>query len=425
MNFIFADNADLVDPNYDFIKDRSPPDREPYWDDVYPHELLGKSPYDGILVSIAAFGSKIKSGSYSVGQMIRFKNVGVRKFFRFEEEKYPNTQTWGDCGAFTYVREEYPPYTVDDIIEYYALGQFSHGCSLDHIIFEFYDTEFLLDFDDKEPKRRQEITLSNAAEFITKTKKRIGEKFTPVGVVHGWTPKTMASAAKELVKMGYKYIALGGMVPLAAKQIKSALIAIREVIPSEIKVHILGFAKPDNIKEFSNLKLNSVDTTSPLLRAFKDKNRNYFLNHNGEIKYYSALRVPQALDNNSLKKLVQSGEINFEDTVKYERAVLKEIRLFGGGGSNISHVTQAMLDYMQLMYKDKSRNSKLNVGNELVKLSNSCIETLEARPWEKCGCKICKDIGVEVIIFRGNNRNRRRGFHNLHTYKKHVTEMTS
>ena len=64
MNFIFADNADLVDPNYDFIKDRSPPDREPYWDDVYPHELLGKSPYDGILVSIAAFGSKIKSGSY-------------------------------------------------------------------------------------------------------------------------------------------------------------------------------------------------------------------------------------------------------------------------------------------------------------------------------------------------------------------------
>ena len=423
MKFIFADNADLVDPLYDFHKDRSPPDREPYWDDKYPHELLEKSPYNGILLSIAAFGSKIKSGSYSDSQMIRFKNIGARKFLRFEEEKYPDTQVWGDCGAFTYVNEEYPPYTVDEIVEYYALGQFTHGCSLDHIIFEFYDTDLLLDFDDKEPKRRQELTLSNAAEFITKAKTRIGDQFIPVGVVHGWTPQTMSFAAKELVKMGYKYIALGGMVPLGAKQIKSALISVRDSIPSDIKVHILGFAKPDNIYEFSNLKLDSVDTTSPLLRAFKDKNRNYFLKSDGEIKYYSALRIPQALENNAFKKLVRAGDINFEDSVKLEKQALKEIRLFGDGDSNVKNVTDAILEYFSLLLKDKSRNREININNELIKTSNNCIATLEARPWEKCDCKICKDIGVEVIIFRGNNRNRRRGFHNLYVYNKHLSEM--
>ena len=32
---------DFVDPNYDFIKDKSSPEREPYWDDQYPHEILG------------------------------------------------------------------------------------------------------------------------------------------------------------------------------------------------------------------------------------------------------------------------------------------------------------------------------------------------------------------------------------------------
>jgi hypothetical protein len=37
--------------------------------------------------------------------------------------------------------------------------------------------------------------------------------------------------------------------------------------------------------------------------------------------------------------------------------------------------------------------------------------TLSARPWQECPCTICRGIGVEVII-RGNNRNRRRGFHN-------------
>ena len=42
MKFIFADNVDLVDPLYDFQKDRSPPDREPYWDDKYPSRTFRK-----------------------------------------------------------------------------------------------------------------------------------------------------------------------------------------------------------------------------------------------------------------------------------------------------------------------------------------------------------------------------------------------
>ena len=51
MKFVFAENMDLVDPDYDFVKDRSSPEREPYWDDMYTHEMLGYAPYDGLLVS--------------------------------------------------------------------------------------------------------------------------------------------------------------------------------------------------------------------------------------------------------------------------------------------------------------------------------------------------------------------------------------
>jgi len=39
-------------------------------------------------------------------------------------------------------------------------------------------------------------------------------------------------------------------------------------------------------------------------------------------------------------------------------------------------------------------------------------ETLANEPWKRCGCPICEEHGVEVCIFRGNDRNRRRGFHN-------------
>ncbi|MFD1188701.1 hypothetical protein ACFQ2O_21010, partial [Pontibacter rugosus] len=43
-------------------------------------------------------------------------------------------------------------------------------------------------------------------------------------------------------------------------------------------------------------------------------------------------------------------------------------------------------------------------------------KTLQAKPWQQCKCDICKKDGVDVIIFRGNNRNRRRGFHNTYVF---------
>jgi hypothetical protein len=43
-------------------------------------------------------------------------------------------------------------------------------------------------------------------------------------------------------------------------------------------------------------------------------------------------------------------------------------------------------------------------------------ELLNARPWERCDCPICEEHGIEIAIFRGNNRNRRRGFHNTRRF---------
>ena len=40
----------------------------------------------------------------------------------------------GDCGAFTYVREETPPYSVDEVIDFYEGCGFDFGISVDHVI---------------------------------------------------------------------------------------------------------------------------------------------------------------------------------------------------------------------------------------------------------------------------------------------------
>lgn len=423
MKFIFAENMDLVDPKFDFVKDRSSSSREPYWDDVYPHQLLGYAPYNGLLVSRAIVGGHVKAGKYNESQAMRFRREGARKFLRFEEENYPNSVMWGDCGAFAYVDEYEPPYSVDEIVDFYADGQFTHGCSVDHIIFEYQETEFDFAFDDSEVRRRQEITLSNAAEFITKSRDRIGNHFTPVGVVHGWSPKTMAEAAAELVKMGYNYLALGGMVPLKAGQIMSALKAVRSAIPEDVKIHILGFAKADDVQNFVGKGLDSVDTTSPLLRAFKDARANYYEWNGSSFNYYAAIRVPQVLTSPPLKRAVQSGRLELEKAVALERSALTALRFYDKDDAQLNEVIEAVREYWTLIHSELAKTNPSKANKEIETLTQRITPTLRDKPWKRCDCSICQSVGIEVAIFRGNNRNRRRGVHNLHVYGRRVREL--
>lgn len=59
-------------------------------------------------------------------------------------------------------------------------------------------------------------------------------------------------------------------------------------------------------------------------------------------------------------------------------------------------------------------NYTAHVGDE--RLRDAYEELLRREPWNECGCRICEEYGIEVAIFRGNNRNRRRGFHNTRRF---------
>jgi hypothetical protein len=60
------------------------------------------------------------------------------------------------------------------------------------------------------------------------------------------------------------------------------------------------------------------------------------------------------------------------------------------------------------------------IGNE--DLLEAYQELLSNRPWEDCDCPICTEHGIEVCIFRGNDRNRRRGFHNTAKFYEEFSE---
>jgi hypothetical protein len=422
MKFIFADSLDYVDPAFDFIADRSAAERQPYWDDAYPHEILGYAPYDGVLVSRGIVGDHRVKGKYTASQARRFHLIGVRKFLRLDTPEFAHLDIFGDCGAFTYAQEELPPYSPGEMAEFYDECGFTHGASVDHIILDFDPTVLGMAGGTDDAKNRFEITLENAVGFRREVA-AIGANFTPLGVVQGWSPGSMAEAARRLVAMGYNYLALGGMVPLKSPEIKLCLQAIRDTVPSATRLHILGFAKADDIHGFHGYDIASFDTTSPLIRAFKDAKQNYYLPGGGlSLRYFTSIRVPQAIENPKLQRSVKKGVFQAEELVRLEALALGSLRAFDRGEANLEETLHNVLVYNAPLVEEKPYEDCKN-SLSMLRLAERYRTTLTEQPWKQCVCPICQDAAIDVIIFRGSNRNKRRGIHNLAVYHDHIQRL--
>ncbi len=404
MKFIFADSQDFIDPGYDFEKDAFSKNRILQRTDKYPHEMFEKKPYDGMLVSraILADGVYKTSGAYSIMQSQRFKREGASKFLR-----YTDGPIFGDSGAFSYVNLEKPPYDNSEMVDYYMQCGFTHAVAVDHIIFE-YDKRFDgndPDFEvNDEMQNRYNITQENAKEFIQIAKEK-NASFEPIGVAQAWSPKSMQEASKSLVDMGYTYIALGGLVPLDVDQCEEIIAAVREIIPREIKIHLFGFAKAKQLHRFLKYDITSFDSTSPLIRAFKDNKFNFY----SPKEHYTALRVPSSEGTAALKRKISSGLLSQEVAQSMENESLNAIRQYDKGKISLEDALDKIVRYEKL-FKTKIPEDRYR-------------ETLKDQYWKTCQCEICKDVGVEVAIFRNSNRNRRRGFHNLWQFMRELEEL--
>ena len=424
MRFVFADSIDTVDPAYDFVADRNGVGRSVHRDDQYPHEFLEQAPYDGILVSRGIVGDARYPGKYSEAQLMRFRREGARRFLRYPVDRFPDSLLMGDCGAFTYRNLPEPPYRAEDTAEFYADGGFTHGCSPDHLIFDFDDVSVTRTLEEvpADVRRRYEITLQNAAEFYKATM-AIDAGYTPMGVIQGWSAESMAQAARNLANMGYNYLAIGGTVPLKIDQIRRVLHSLREALPDRVRLHLLGFGKIEEMATLQRYGVASFDTTSPLLRAFKDARKNYWARTpKGDLSYYTAIRIPQATENNKLKHKALEGSLNQEDVRRLEDAALRGVRDYAAGGVTLDESLDAVMDYWAALNWDEEASPSRR-AHSAARQRQVYAHTLGDRPWEHCSCRVCRESGVEALIFRTSNRNKRRGIHNLHVFHTHLREF--
>ena len=180
---------------------------------------------------------------------------------------------------------------------------------------------------------------------------------------------------------------------------------VRAKIPDDIRLHLFGFNRLAQLDDFHGLNITSFDSTSPLIRSFKDETNNYFAWPDS----FKAIRIPSTLEA-GLKRKIQAGTLKLEQIQDVEQAALAAIRAYANRQIDLDSTLEKISQYNQLVFPGLNHRDLY-------------AQTLSQRPWENCGCQICQQIGGEVIIFRGFNRNKRRGFHNLHFFYQQLKKV--
>jgi hypothetical protein len=370
-------------------------------DDHYAHEVHKKPAYTGVLVSKAIVDGLGGAGRYTAAQRHRLYRLGVRDFFRLDDHKGEPLKSMGDCGAFSYAAQPKPPFEPDHVIDFYEGCDFDLGIAIDHVIFGYraesdVDGEIAPDW-----LERQELNLQLAEAFLERWRVR-DCRFEPIGVAHGWSPRSYAESVARLQQFGYARIALGGMVPLKTMQIVECLEAIDEIRDASVTFHLLGVTRSDTVTLFASYGVTSFDSTSPFRQAFKDEKDNYYWNE----RSYTALRIPQVEGNVSLSARIRAGQIDQNEALRLEKRALRAVRAYDSGKASLLSVLSALRAYDDLQGRKNT--------------AERYRETLEDRPWKRCRCGVCSSVGVEVILFRGTERNKRRGFHNLFVFNQRL-----
>ena len=397
--YFLPDWDDLLDPRFDFEGDDfSGVSRSQRGD---KHCCVLMKPYrmsDGILLSLAQNGIQ-------KGPLRRIEGTEPEALspppLRTHFELSSNQYLFGDCGAYSYVNEENPTVSVEQAVALYESYGFDFGASVDHIPAQMIRRNGKrITLSDKERQARVETTKLNAEQFLNAAEKRKA-KFNPVGIIQGLSPEQYAQSVLDYCELGYRYLALGGLIPKSdgeVAEIARAVVQTAEVLPERPWIHLFGIYRPRLQGLFRQLKIDSFDSATYFRKAWLRSDQNY-LGTDGQ--WYAAIRVPMTKDGRTRSRLLKMN-VDIERLKLLERRALRLLSQFDKNLANVNEVLDAVIDY----------DSHLERSSETESMRAKYKRTLLRKPWLDCRCSFCKELGIHMLIFRGANRNKRRGAHN-------------
>ncbi len=398
--YFLPDWDDFLDADFDFKNDQFSTERRANRNELHMIKLLQPTRIcDGVLVSLAQhLGTKGLLRRVPLADPHLMRPKSVKEHFGLADDQW----AFGDCGAFSYANEDEPAISVEQAVAVYELYEFDLGASVDHIpLREIVVNGKKKKLSIKEREERVRLTARNAEAFINLWAER-SCSFTPVGVIQGIEAEDYGEQMGAYIEMGYKHLALGGLVPRSDDEIAEVVASVANALKSQKHrpwVHLLGVFRPKIQAKFREGGINSFDSATYFRKAWLRSDQNY-LGVDG--KWYGAIRVPPTHDARTLERLKESGKR--KSTIeKRERLALDALRSFAKGYISEDDCLDAVLSYDKLLDRGDFSSKYLRAQYR---------NTLHNQPWKKCKCAVCRDIGIDVVIFRGYNRNKRRGAHN-------------
>jgi len=356
-------------------------------------ECFPRPPIDGVLVSLV-----------NIQRTNHLKRMaekeGIHKALGF------NGPVMGDCGAFSYVNQLKPPDPIQTLAYYKKLG-FDIGVTVDHLIVNTIKIkkekrkEEKRVLTDEEKQYRWQITIDNAKKMFDEAQKSDYEKMRLIGISQGLNPESYVDGIRELLDYGFDYVGLGGLAKKPTKFVQEVLFRVAKEINRHAKAkglknnlrprvgfHLFGVARIDLLETMIKCGVTSFDSASPLRIAWTSSNKNYMMNKD----FYAAIRVPIAKN---------------EEERREEEKVFRKLRDYHEGKTTADEFLEELSHYDPKRLPSRRKDAK---------------KTLEVKPWEKCDCPICDETWIHVCIFRGCERNMRRGFHNVYQFHKFLRE---
>ena len=223
---------------------------------------------------------------------------------------------------------------------------------------------------------------------------------------------TYVEAASAIVEMGYDYVAIGGLARSNSRTITRILTSVSQAVGHRARIHVFGVARAALLPLLLELGVSSADSAAPLRQAWLAAKDNYYT-PNGA---FAAIRIPVATEGRgNSNTLVGRSKATYAELRVAEQEALGAARAFANYTLGIRATMKLIVAYDSML---GARPYESNT-HERTRLYEALLAD---RPWERCPCPICKELGVEVAIFRGNNRNRRRGFHNLWVLRRRIQQ---